>query len=178
MTCLNTWGTVDIKLDGSSGNRLQVGTPYINRVTQVSFGIISQSLTPDSGEFWVNNLRTINSNVRSGVARRADAAFVLGNNFATINTRYREVDSGFSEIDQTSTHFQHSTQLGADFTSSGVSIFSQPLVTQASVTRQDLYTGSRSRRQSLTLFHFPTAVSITPREASAIPRTWDPASAG
>ena len=93
-----------------------------------------------TGDLWINNLRVANANVRSGVARRADAAFVFGKNFATINTRYREVDSGFTEIDQTSTHFQHSTQWGADLTSSGVSLFSQPLVTQASVTRQDLYT--------------------------------------
>jgi hypothetical protein len=43
-------------------------------------------------------------------------------------------------MDQTSTHFQHSTQLGADLTSNGVKLFSQPIQTQFSVTRQDLTT--------------------------------------
>jgi hypothetical protein len=146
VTCLNTWGTVIIPLDGSGGNRSQVGTPYINRVTNISFGIVSQNqVLGFVGDLWINNLRCTNSNVRSGMARRANAAFLIGDPktpFATINTRYREVDSGFTEIDQTSTHFQHSTQLGADYTSSGVSLFSQPLVTQASYTHQDLTTES------------------------------------
>ncbi len=142
VSCLYNWGTVDVPINGSAGNRLQVGTPYINRATQISFGVISPTApsTGHTGDLWINNLRVANANVRSGVARRADAAFVLGKNFATINTRYREVDSGFTEIDQTSTHFQHSTQWGGDFTSSGVTLFKQPLVTQASITRQDLYT--------------------------------------
>ncbi len=142
VSCLDNWGTVDLPINGSGGNRLQVGTPYINRATQVSFGILSPNAPAagHTGDLWINNLRVANANVRSGVARRVDAAFVFGKNFATINTRYREVDSGFTEIDQTSTHFQHSTQWGADFTSSGVTLFSQPLVTQASLTRQDLYT--------------------------------------
>ena len=147
VTCLNTWGTVNLPLDGSGGNRSQVGTPYINRATNISLGIVSHSgVSGFVGDLWVNNLRGANSTVRSGVARRANAAFFIGNDpktpFATINTRYREVDSGFTEIDQTSTHFQHSTQLGADYTSNGVSIFSQPLVTQASYTHQDLTTES------------------------------------
>ncbi len=142
VSCLYNWGTVDLPIDGSGGNRLQVGNPYINRATLVSFGVLSPNAPSvgHTGDLWINNLRVANANVRSGVARRADAAFVFGKNFATINTRYREVDSGFTEIDQTSTHFQHSTQWGADLTSSGVSLFSQSLVTQASVTRQDLYT--------------------------------------
>ncbi|HJT24822.1 MAG TPA: hypothetical protein VJ873_09610, partial [bacterium] len=91
-----------------------------------------------------NNLRCANSAVRSGVARRANAAFLVGddpkNPFATINTRYREVDSGFTQMDQTTTHFQHSKQLGGDYSSNGVSIFSQPLVTQVSYTHQELTT--------------------------------------
>src|SRR5208283_256057 len=62
------------------------------------------------------------------------------NALSTINARYREVDSGFTQMDQTSTHFQHSTQTGVDYSSSGVSIFSQPLVTQVSYTHQNLYT--------------------------------------
>ena len=147
VTCLNTWGVVDLPLSGSGGNRSQVGTPYINRTSTISFGIISHSgVSGFVGDLWINNLRGVNSNVRSGMARRADAAFLIGDDskkpFATVNTRYREVDSGFTEIDQTSTHFQHSTQLGADYTSSGVSLFSQPLVTQASYTHQDLTTES------------------------------------
>jgi hypothetical protein len=43
-------------------------------------------------------------------------------------------------MDQTSTHFQHSTQWGADLSSSGVKLFAQPLQTQFSFTRQELYT--------------------------------------
>ena len=74
------------------------------------------------------------------MARRLNAAFDWGISFATINTRYREVDSGFTQMDQTSTHFQHSRQLGADYSSSGVKLFAQPLVTQFSLTQQKLYT--------------------------------------
>ncbi len=147
VSCLNTWGTVDFPLSGSAGNRLQVGTPFINRVTNISFGVVSPN--PPSGftgDMWIINLHAANSVVRSGMARRADAAFVIGDDakkpFATMNLRYEEVDSGFTQMDQTSTHFQHSTQLGADYTSSGVSLFSQPLVTQASYTHQDLTTES------------------------------------
>ena len=145
VTCLNTWGTVNIPLDGSGGNRQTVGTPFINRATNISIGVVSPNAPSGAvGDLWVNNLRCANSTIRSGVARRANAAFLVGDNpqnpFATINTRYREVDSGFTQIDQTSTHFQHSTQLGGDYASNGVSIFSQPLVTQASYTHQDLYT--------------------------------------
>ena len=145
LTCLNTWGTVSIPLDGSGGNRYTKGTPYINRVTNVSFGVVSPNAPSGNvGDLWINNLRCANSAVRSGVARRANAAFLVGddskNPFATINTRYREVDSGFTQMDQTSTHFQHSKQMGGDYSSNGVSIFSQPLVTQVSYTHQDLTT--------------------------------------
>lgn len=143
--CLDSWGTVVIPMDGSGGNRIKVGTPFVNRATQISIGVISSnSPSGRTGELWVNNLRTDSPNVRSGVARRLNAEFDLGEDpkkpFATINARYREVDSGFTEMDQTSTHFQHSVQIGADYSSSGVKLFSQPLVTQISITRQDLYT--------------------------------------
>ncbi len=135
------WNTISVHIDGSDGNRQTVGTPFINRATQISFGVLSPN--PPNGltkEIWINNLRTNNPNQRSGLARRANAAFVLGNNFATVNTRYREVDSGFTQIDQTSNHFQHSTQYGVDYTSNAVSVFGQPLATQMSYTNQDNYT--------------------------------------
>ncbi|HUO57649.1 MAG TPA: hypothetical protein VMV05_05680 [bacterium] len=136
-----SWTTVVVPLDGSDGNRSRVGTPLLNRATQISIGIMSANPVPTfNGELWINNLRTVNPASRTGVARRANAAFVLGDNFATVNTRFREVDSGFTQLDQTSTHFQHSRQYGADYASSSVKLFSQPLVTQASLTHQDLYT--------------------------------------
>ncbi len=146
VSCLNTWGTVDFQL-ASTTNRLQVGTPFINRVTNISFGVVSPNAPSGfKGDMWIINLHAANSVVRSGLARRADGAFVIGDDakkpFATLNLRYQEVDSGFTQMDQTSTHFQHSTQLGVDYTSSGVSLFSQPLVTQASYTHQDLTTES------------------------------------
>ena len=132
---------MDVTLDGTQGNRRTVGTPYINRCTEISFGVESpNNPSLNSGDLWISNLRTANANVRSGLARRANAAFILGNNFATINARYREVDSGFTEIDQTSTHFQHSTELGGDYSSNGIKLFAQPLAMQFSYTHQDLYT--------------------------------------
>lgn len=139
---LNTWNTITIPIDGSKGNRSQMGTPYLNRTTQVSFGVLSPNPPGGvTGVIWIDNLRAVSPNVRSGLARRLNAAMVLGDNFATVNGRYREVDSGFTEMDQTTTHFQHSTQVGADFSSpSGVKLFGQPLSTQFSWTRQDLYT--------------------------------------
>ncbi|HVZ82015.1 MAG TPA: hypothetical protein VHE12_14605 [bacterium] len=138
---LYSWGSVGFPLDGSQGNRKQVGNPFLNRITQISFGVISPN-GPNSniGTLWINNLRGVRANVRAGVARRANAALTLGDNFATVNARYREVDSGFTQIDQTTTHFQHSRQVGMDYASSGVSVFSQPIVQQFSVTRQDLFT--------------------------------------
>ncbi len=145
LNCLHIWGTVAIPLDGSSGNRVKVGSPSLGRTSQISIGVVSPN-PPGSptGELWVNNLRTGSPNVRTGTARRVNAGFVLGddpkNPFATINTRYREVDSAFTQMDQTSTHFQHSTQWGGDLSSSGVKLFSQPLQTQFSYTHQDLYT--------------------------------------
>ena len=135
------WNAISVPIDGSEGNRSQFGTPFINRATQVSFGILSPN--PPTGltkELWINNFRTNTPNVRSGLARRANAAFVLGDNFAVVNARYREVDSGFTQIDQTSNHFQHSTQYGLDYTSNAVSIFGKPLATQFSYTSQDLTT--------------------------------------
>lgn len=137
----NLWNTMVIPLDGSGGNRQKVGTPFINRTVHLSFGVLSPNApSPSSGELWINNLRLVTPASRSGLARRVNGALILGDNWATINTRYREVDSGFTQIDQTSTHFQHSRQVGGDYSSSGIKLFDQPLVTQASITRQDLYT--------------------------------------
>lgn len=139
----NLWKPVVIALDGSDGNQSQLGTPFINRTTQITFGVLSHNApSPQTNELWINNLRATDAVGRSGLARRANATLVLGNNFATINTRYREVDSGFTELDQQSARFQHSTQLGADYSSNGVSIFSQPLVTQFSYTHQATTTES------------------------------------
>lgn len=135
------WNTITVPIDGSDGNRDTVGTPFINRATQVSFGVLSPN--HENGltkELWINNLRVNTPNQRTGLARRANATLVLGNNFATVNARYREVDSGFTQIDQTDNHFQHSTQYGLDYTSNGVKLFDQPLVTQFSYTNQNLYT--------------------------------------
>lgn len=142
---LDNWGSVKVAIDGSGGNRSQVGTPYINKATQISFGFLSPNPPGGrTGEVWLDNLRTNTSNVRTGTARRLNAELVLGNDpkkpFATIDGRYREVDSGFTEIDQTSTHFQHSLQYGLDYSSNGIYLFGQPLRTQLSFTDQELYT--------------------------------------
>ncbi len=138
---VGNWNSISIPIDGSGGNRKTVGTPFINRVTQISFGVLSPNHEDGlSKEIWINNLRVNTPNQRTGMARRANATFVFGNNFATVNTRYREVDSGFTQIDQTSNHFQHSTQYGVDYTSNGVKLFNQPLATQFSYTNQNLYT--------------------------------------
>ena len=53
------WNTITVHIDGSDGNRRTVGTPFINRATQVSFGVLSPN--PPNGltkELWINNLRT------------------------------------------------------------------------------------------------------------------------
>jgi hypothetical protein len=137
----NLWKAVIIDLDGSDGNRSSFGTPFLNRVSQISFGVLTPNApTANTNELWINNLRGTNPATRAGVARRANATFLLGDNFATINARYREVDSGFTQLDQQATRFQHSTQLGADYSSNAVSLFAQPLVTQFSYTHQDTYT--------------------------------------
>lgn len=137
----NLWNTVSIAIDGSGGNRQVVGTPFVNRSSQISIGVVNPNApNGQTREIWINNLRVATPNQRSGLARRANAAIILGDNFATINGRYREVDSGFTEMDQTSTHFQHSKQLGADYSSSAIKLFSQPLVTQFSYTHQNTYT--------------------------------------
>jgi hypothetical protein len=143
--CLDNWGTVIIPINGSGGNMIQVGTPFINRATQMSFGVLSP--TPPgghSGEMWIDYLRAATPNVRAGTARRLNAELVLGDDpkkpFATVDARYREVDSGFTELDQSSTHFQHSLQYGMDYTSNGISLFGKPLQTQFSFTDQELYT--------------------------------------
>ncbi len=138
---LSTWNTLVIPLDGSKGNRLKVGKPFLNRSSQISFGVVSPNApSAQSGELWINNLRTVSPAGRTGLARRVNAAFNLGDNFATVNTRYREVDSGFTQMDQTSTHFQHSRQLGADYSSNAVKLFGQPLSTDFHVTQQDTTT--------------------------------------
>ncbi len=144
-SCLDTWGTVIIPIDGSGGNRVQVGTPFINRATQMSFGVLSPNPPGGRlGEMWIDYLRAATPNVRSGTARRLNAELVLGDDpkkpFATIDARYREVDSGFTELDQSSTHFQHSLQYGLDYTSNGISLFGKPVETQFSFTDQELYT--------------------------------------
>jgi hypothetical protein len=143
--CLDIWGTVIIPIDGSGGNRVQVGTPFINRATQMSFGVLSPNPPGGHlGEMWIDYLRAATPNVRSGTARRLNAELALGDDpkkpFATIDARYREVDSGFTELDQSSTHFQHSLQYGLDYTSNGISLFGKPLETQFSFTDQELYT--------------------------------------
>ena len=143
--CLDAWGTVIVPINGAGGNMVQVGTPFINRATQVSFGVLSPNPPGGhSGEMWIDNLRAATPNIRAGTARRLNAELVLGEDqkkpFATIDARYREVDSGFTELDQSSTHFQHSLQYGMDYTSNGISLFGKPLQTQFSFTDQELYT--------------------------------------
>jgi len=94
----------------------------------------------------------------------------LGDNFATINTRYREVDSGFTQMDQTSTHFQHSRQVGADYASSAVKLFAQPLVTEFHVTQQNTYTEDAQKQNP---YYLPLPDTRTDNTTGSIGYTKD-----
>ncbi len=130
---LNTWQTLSTPIDGSGGNRDQVGQPFLNQITQISIGVLSPS-QPDgiTDELWLTNLRVYGSNNRIGGAQRLDTTSIVGNNFMTVNTRYQEEDAGFSEMDQTSTRFQETKDIGFDLSSSGIKLFSQPVFTDIS----------------------------------------------
>jgi hypothetical protein len=154
----SSWETVVIPLDGSAGNRRQVGTPFLNRATLITLGVLStNTVQGPTGELWVNNLRLASPSDRVGLARRVNAALVFGENAAVVNARYREVDSGFAQIDQTNSRFQHSRQMGADLSSSALNLFSQPVVTQFSVSRQETTTEAALRTNP----HFFTLPSLT-----------------
>jgi len=154
----SSWDTVTIPLDGSAGNRRQVGTPFLNRSTLITLGVVSLNPVPGpTGELWINNLRLTSPSERVGLARRANAALVFGEQFATLNARYREVDSGFAQIDQTSSRFQHSKQMGADLSSNSIFLFSQPLSTQFSLSRNETST-EQALRDNPHFFTLPNLV--------------------
>lgn len=138
---LNLWQPVALRIDGSDGKRTKIGRPFLNRVTQISIGVFSPN--PPTGvlrELWVNNLRAASSTARKGIARRVNASLVVGDQWATISTRYRDVDAGFSQIDQTATRFQRNQQRGLDFASSSMKVFGQPVVVQSSLTEEERLT--------------------------------------
>jgi hypothetical protein len=100
-------------LDGSDKRRVRKGQPFLNKVNQVSIGVLSSnassapSVPRESGS---TTLRASGATRREGLARRFNTTTTIGNNLATISTRYREVVGGFSQLDQTGTRYQLSSR--------------------------------------------------------------------
>jgi hypothetical protein len=145
---MNGWNAVGAKLDGSDHARVKVGRPFLNRVNQISIGVMSPN--PDTGaqrEIWLNNLRVSGATKREGIARRFNTATTIGKNLATISTRYREVDGGFSQLDQTGTKYQRSKQNGIDLTSNSIKVWKEIINVQASLSNSQKLTENRYKEQ-------------------------------
>jgi hypothetical protein len=143
----NTWDQpVGARLDGSDHHRVKRGRPFLNRVNQITIGVLS----PNPGVnqvrvIWINNLRGSGAAKREGLARRFNTSTTLGKNFATVSTRYREVEGGFSQLDQTGTRFQLARQTGVDFTSNSIKVLKETVSIQASLGNDDRLTEDRLR---------------------------------
>jgi hypothetical protein len=146
---LNTysWNAVGAKVDGSDNNRVKVGRPFLNRVNQISVGVLSYTNTNVSREIWVNNLRVSGAVRREGLARRFNTATTIGNNFATISTRYREVDGGFSQLDQTGTRYQLSKDNGMDLVSNSIKVWKEAVNIQGSISTNKKVTEAKYKDQ-------------------------------
>lgn len=152
------WNAVGARLDGSDHNRVQVGRPFLNRVNQISIGVVSP--IPSTGvtrEIWVNNLRVSGAVKREGLARRFNSTTTLGNNFATVSTRYREVDGGFSQLDQTGTRYQLSKQNGVDLTSNSIKFWKEFVSLQGSISTNQKITEAKYKDQPF-FFDLPDIV--------------------
>ncbi len=144
----NVWNPVGAKIDGSDNNRVALGRPYLNRVNQISIGVLSPNLPSGQTKvLWINNLRASGATTREGVAKRFNTTTTVGNNFATIATRYREVEGGFSQMDQTGTKFQLARQNGMDLTSNSIKVFQEPVNIQVSISRDDKLTTNDLKSQ-------------------------------
>jgi hypothetical protein len=130
-----SWNAVGAKIDGSDHNRVVMGMPFLNKVNQISIGVLSPNpSTGVSREIWINNLRVSGATEREGVAKRFNTTNTLGNNLATISTRYREVDGGFSQLDQTGTRYQLSKENGVDLTSNSIKVWKEIVNIQGSIS--------------------------------------------
>ena len=94
------WQTVVLTLDGSSGIRKTVGTPYINNVMKISIGVLSGG---SNGEIWVNNLRVTDMESMNGLARRVSGGISFGD-VLSVDSNYRQVDSRFKLFEDSSTN--------------------------------------------------------------------------
>ncbi len=103
---VGSWQTVTLPLDGSGGNRVQVGTPYLRQINYVSFAVrapgINYAMAPPYYQevLWLNNLRVTDPVVRQGGAQRFDINYNLMGGKITVDQSYQEVDSDYIQIDQ------------------------------------------------------------------------------
>jgi len=102
------WDTAVLSLNGSDGNRVQVGTPYLRQINYaaLSVRVTGRSLnyaigTPQNQEaLWVNNLRVTDPVTRQGGAQRFALNYNLMGGKVVVNQTYHNVDSDFIQIDQ------------------------------------------------------------------------------
>jgi len=102
------WSNQVLALDGSDGNRIQVGTPYLRQINYAAFSVrvTGKSLnyaigTPQNQEaLWINNLRVTDPVTRQGGAQRFALNYNLMGGKVVVNQTYHNVDSDFIQIDQ------------------------------------------------------------------------------
>ncbi len=111
------WQTVTVNLRDER-NRARVGTPTLSGVKQFALGVIRYDPPAASvtEQLWINNLRLVNPEHKTGIARKANvrmstpmgATFIVdpnqeilpSNAGIIIDTSYREIDNDFRLIDQ------------------------------------------------------------------------------
>jgi hypothetical protein len=157
------WNAVGARLDGSDKRRVRKGQPFLNKVNQVSIGVLSSNASSAPSvprEIWLNNLRASGATRREGLARRFNTTTTIGNNLATISTRYREVDGGFSQLDQTGTRYQLSKQNGVDLSSNSIKVWKETVNLQGSISKTQKLTEGKYREQPF-FFDLPEVVQTT-----------------
>ncbi len=143
-----SWNPAGAKIDGSDHNRVQVGQPFLNKINQISIGVLSPNPTTNVyREVWVNNLRASGAVSREGIARRFNSTTTIGKNLATVSTRYREVDGGFSQLDQTGTRYQLSKDNGVDLASNAIKVWKELINFQGSISKDEKLTQDQYKNQ-------------------------------
>jgi hypothetical protein len=116
---VTNWNSVTLTLDGTDGNRTQVGFPNLRQVNYCAVAIasLSNSLNPfitpgfenesdpsypGSELLWLDNLRVTDPITRDGGASKAAFNYDVLNGALTVNQQIRDVDSDFVMMDQES----------------------------------------------------------------------------
>jgi len=109
----NSWNTVTLALDGSDGQRIQVGYPYLREVNYCALAVAAGPNTfqltnnfmnalgfQNAEVLWLDNLRVTDAITRDGGAAKATFNYDLFNGGITLTQDMRSVDSDFIMIDQ------------------------------------------------------------------------------